>query len=284
VIFHHSIPALAAPLRNKSAVIPVLSAALAVSLVFYCLVGGVVSFYFGDHVRTASNLNWSTYVGALDPSHPRRVPGYATAVSVFVVLFPAFDVASAYPLNAITLGNNLFSLYRDPPAGSATHEADSNHVEADADSGKILLSCEVSVYDDSATLLRPLPYSSSIHAYLARRYRETVQRVTWHTAARKCFRLLASVPPILGAACVSDLGVIANYAGVSGFALAFVFPGLLALAAERCCVRCGVSAATPYSHPLTGTRARWASVSLGVFLMLYVLVNIGIHPYNADKI
>lgn len=39
---------------------------------------------------------------------------YCDLVSYFVVLFPALDVASAFPLNGITLGNNLmFAVYGD---------------------------------------------------------------------------------------------------------------------------------------------------------------------------
>ena len=42
---------------------------------------------------------------------------YCDFVSYFVVLFPALDVASAFPLNGITLGNNLMSaVYGDQMA------------------------------------------------------------------------------------------------------------------------------------------------------------------------
>jgi hypothetical protein len=39
------------------------------------------------------------------------VPVYAKLIALFVVIFPSIDVASAFPLNAVTLGNNLMSAY-----------------------------------------------------------------------------------------------------------------------------------------------------------------------------
>jgi hypothetical protein len=54
-------------------------------------------------------LNWQFYWGTLDAD--RNVPLYARCISTFVVLLPALDVASAFPLNAITLGNSLMSAY-----------------------------------------------------------------------------------------------------------------------------------------------------------------------------
>jgi hypothetical protein len=43
-------------------------------------------------------------------------------VSVYVMLFPAVDVVSAYPLNAITLGNNLLGA----AYGKRIHEVEKN--------------------------------------------------------------------------------------------------------------------------------------------------------------
>lgn len=36
--------------------------------------------------------------------------GFLRALALYILLFPALDVASAYPLNAITLGNNMLSM------------------------------------------------------------------------------------------------------------------------------------------------------------------------------
>ena len=39
----------------------------------------------------------------------------AESISTYVVVFPALDAASAYPLNAITLGNSLLNTFRNSP-------------------------------------------------------------------------------------------------------------------------------------------------------------------------
>jgi hypothetical protein len=216
-IFHHSVPALAEPLANKDDVIPVLSTTLVVCFVFYVLIGAVVSCYFVDHIRTASNLNWSTYVGYLGPSNSFQTPLWARFISSFVLLFPALDVASAYPLNAITLGNGLMSFYY----------TDSTQVDS-----------------------------------------------RWFPVVKTMFRLLAAIPPIIGAACVTDLGVITDYTGVTGFAIAFIFPSLLMLAAERRCRTQGLPSRTPYSHALTGAVMQYGTLAFGVFMTIYVTVHL----------
>lgn len=56
------------------------------------------------------NLNWSDFTwGITDPSSAANghLPLWARLLSFIVVIFPAIDVISVYPLIAITLGNNL---------------------------------------------------------------------------------------------------------------------------------------------------------------------------------
>lgn len=44
---------------------------------------------------------------------------------------------------------------------------------------------------------------------------------------RLIFRLLAALPPLIGAAIIRDLGAITNYTGMVAFLLCFIFPALL---------------------------------------------------------
>ncbi len=48
---------------------------------------------------------------------------FAKCVKSYVVLFPALDVASAFPLNAITLGNNLHHALYDSSGGGGKKPA-----------------------------------------------------------------------------------------------------------------------------------------------------------------
>lgn len=108
-IFHHSIPALSAPIEDKLMLPKVFGAALAICFIGYVLLASVVAEYFGPYALPSSNLNWEHYTGVLNEDG--SVPAYASIIAFFVILFPALDVASAFPLNAFSLGNNMMSSY-----------------------------------------------------------------------------------------------------------------------------------------------------------------------------
>merc|ERR1719223_786038 len=112
-IFHHSVPSLSEPVEDKSKLPFIFNTALIVACISYLAIGGVISTVMGDAIRPGSNLNWETYTGRECDQIPGTLvstaPLYAKLVSLFVVLFPALDVASAYPLNAFTLGNTLMT-------------------------------------------------------------------------------------------------------------------------------------------------------------------------------
>ena len=167
-IFHHSIPGLSASVRDKASLSRLFAAVFATVNAAYMLIGVTVALYFGGAVRSSANLNWTAY--AAGPAAWRE------ALSFFVVIFPALDVLSAFPLNGITLGNNMSAAF----------------------------------YGDAAAF-----------------------RLRSDRFAKTRWRLLAAVPPLLGAAAVRDLGVITEFAGTSGFLIAFFFPAVLYLAARR---------------------------------------------------
>ena len=217
-IFHHSIPSLAHPVRNKSSLGRVFSTALLISWAAYAGIGLVISVYFGEHTKVASNLNWRYYNGGgVGVGDGEEVPLFARLVSFFVVLFPAMDVASAYPLNAITLGNNLMS----------------------------------AVYGSA---LVPAMEKSRLH--------------------RTAFRLLAAVPPMLLALVESNLGEITDFTGLTGFAVAFVFPALLSMYSEQRLAALGLETKTRYSSRWTRRSAAVLTAAGGVFLVLFVAISL----------
>ncbi len=116
-IFHHSIPSLSHNVRDKSTLTSLYQTALIISMIAYIGVGAIVSLYFGNSTKSSSNLNWTRYL-ALIGNNGGEPSLFAHILSFFVVLFPAIDVASAYPLNAYTLGNNMMSAYY----GKDTHK------------------------------------------------------------------------------------------------------------------------------------------------------------------
>ena len=212
-IFHHSIPSISQPVKDKVQLGKIFTVSLTVCFVAYTTMAIVVCNYFGDDTLISSNLDWEFYWGKLTAN--REIPLYARCISSFVVLLPALDVASAFPLNAITLGNSLMSSY----------------------------------------------YGSEIH----------VLGVEETRRSRIIFRALAAVPPIFAASLVSDLGTITHFAGVSGFAVAFIFPSLLSIYSKKMLVNHGVPFKTHYSSWLTSTYISYLSIIVGLFLIVFVL-------------
>ena len=129
LIFHHSIPGLAHPVNDKTQLRPIFSYALVFSTVAYSLLGLTLGMAFGNNIEQSSNLNWNhfrggtgtftTYVDNTSSNNSNgqlvfefhHVAWWAKAISLYIVCFPALDVLSAYPLNAITLGNNMMGAF-----------------------------------------------------------------------------------------------------------------------------------------------------------------------------
>jgi amino acid permease len=105
--FTQSIPALSEPVADKTQLASIFRFTVLACLVGYTTIGVSVALAFGSSVEPSCNLNWLAYSGGRALGEP--VAYLAQAIRLYVVIFPALDVASAFPLMAITLGNNLFS-------------------------------------------------------------------------------------------------------------------------------------------------------------------------------
>lgn len=217
-IFHQALPDLSQPVADKSQLLKIFSSALVISMVAYSLVGVTVSWYFSDTTNVASNLNWLTFHGKYNEVSD-AIPVYARLISFFIVLFPAFDVASVFPLNAITLGNSLMGSY---------------------------FGAEVHLLEASALKTR-----------------------------REIFRLLAAMPPIIAAYLVRDLGAITDFAGLTGFAVAFIFPALLGYFSQKEMKEFGLTTKTQYSIPgISSQCCQVLTFALGIGLTIFVLTSI----------
>ena len=215
-IFHHSIPSISQPVKDKMQLGRIFTTTLVLCFVAYITMAIVIANYFGNETLISSNLDWEFYWGQLNSN--REIPLYARCISSFVVLLPALDVASAFPLNAITLGNSLMSAY----------------------------------------------YGSKIH----------VLGINESRRSRIIFRIIAAVPPLFAASLVSDLGTITHFAGVSGFAIAFIFPSLLAIFSRRLLTNHGLPYKTHYSCWLTSRPVCVLSIIIGLFLIIFVVTSL----------
>ena len=110
-IFHHSVPVLATPIARKDTLPSLFRSAFLVCAVAYGALGLIVALGFGAATNGQCNLDWAGYVGCVASGGSSVTANDASATAKFirfvVLIFPAVDVLSAYPLNAITLGNNL---------------------------------------------------------------------------------------------------------------------------------------------------------------------------------
>ena len=205
-IFHHSVPVLAAPVADKASLPSLFRSAFLVCCAAYGALGLIVALGFGSSISAQCNLNWQTYVGCVASkaggvgAGDAQLP--ALVVRFIILIFPALDVLSAYPLNAITLGNNLMAAC----LGEAALAAAPGGAGAGA----------------------PPPDAPWYLTTPSSRF-----------ATRVAFRLLAAVPPIAAGALSTSAGInldtILRWTGLIGVAIAFLIPSLLRAAALARC-------------------------------------------------
>jgi len=115
-VFHQGIPSISQPIKDKENLVYVFLAACSTCFVLYSIFSVSVIFYFGSDVEAPASLNWASFPG-FNKGDQNSV--WAKVIGHLVVLFPALDVCSTFPLNTITLTNNisfaLFGLSADDP-------------------------------------------------------------------------------------------------------------------------------------------------------------------------
>eukprot|EP00761_Pharyngomonas_kirbyi_P013833 gb/GECH01013862.1/.p1 GENE.gb/GECH01013862.1/~~gb/GECH01013862.1/.p1 ORF type:complete len:606 (+),score=81.08 gb/GECH01013862.1/:1-1818(+) len=170
-IMHHSAPGLSEPVTKKKRVGHMFYSVFITTFFGYSLLGLVLTLYYGKNISPTCSLNFSYYRGGA--AFGESKPWWAYIIQYIIVLFPAIDVCSAFPLNGVTLGNNLLAGFIGNP--------------------------------------------------------ETREK-RW---IRVLFRLLASIPPLIGASRVRQLDTILKYVGLSGFIIAFIYPAFLNMASSK---------------------------------------------------
>ncbi len=62
-IFHSTIPIIAQPMKNKSHLPTVFTAAICTTFMLYTILGVIVALYYGAKVSPTCTMNWVTYKG-----------------------------------------------------------------------------------------------------------------------------------------------------------------------------------------------------------------------------
>ncbi|GIQ87574.1 hypothetical protein KIPB_009640, partial [Kipferlia bialata] len=109
---HHSAPGLIKSMGDKQKANSIFASAFVTIAVIYIVLGAVCSLYFGTEMNPIATLNWIDYTGERPDGTP--CPWWARVLSYTVVLFPCCDLLSVFPLNGVTLGNNLTSIVYGP--------------------------------------------------------------------------------------------------------------------------------------------------------------------------
>jgi amino acid permease len=114
-IYHHSVPGLAHPVADKKKLSGIFRATIIFSTIAYAFIGIILASTFGASIEQSSNLNWKSFTGGTavvnESGEIVSIAWWAKAISIYVLCFPALDVISAFPLNAITLGNNMMGSF-----------------------------------------------------------------------------------------------------------------------------------------------------------------------------
>lgn len=118
-LFQHSVPGLIRPLStsHKKKIPTVFKYALATTSFIYIVSGWACVYYFGNELNQSVNLNFVGYTWGIEKpdtgSTMQHQFLYALAefMAMIVVIFPALDTLSVFPLIANTLGNNLNSAF-----------------------------------------------------------------------------------------------------------------------------------------------------------------------------
>lgn len=238
-VFHHSLPALSEIVADKKQLGWVFSTTLFICFVTYSLIGVTLSTYFGSSVQSSSNLNWAHFYHK-NSSIPLSI------VSNYIILFPAVDVMSAFPLYAVTFGNNMHAFFMtlNKVSEADCYTGSSNNSRSGSSSCGTLFCFQ--------------------HSHIAcntDRHRHRRQEVLW-------FRFLATIPPVIAACFIRDLGVLTKYMGITGFAIIFFYPVLLSHRSYWSLKEQGLNPRTYYTCMLTSNPFKVLLVVFGMFMIL----------------
>lgn len=119
-LFQHSVPGLLRPLaRTKKRKVPqIFQSALCTTGGIYIVLGVLALISLRSDIEQAINLNFVGFSWGI--SQDSLLYYLAKGASLLIVLFPAFDTISIFPLIANTLGNNLQAFAKFTPSGNVT--------------------------------------------------------------------------------------------------------------------------------------------------------------------
>uniref|UniRef100_T1GNW0 Amino acid transporter transmembrane domain-containing protein n=1 Tax=Megaselia scalaris TaxID=36166 RepID=T1GNW0_MEGSC len=103
---HHSLPSLIAPIANKQKIKFLMSMDYLLICLFYIFLAITGAFAFA-HIEELYTLNF------IPQSSDSSIGKFMEVIDYFLALFPVFTLSASYPVIAITLRNNLQTMFLD---------------------------------------------------------------------------------------------------------------------------------------------------------------------------
>ena len=207
-IFPHIVPGLIRPLapEDKKYVPRIFFFALVTTSAVYISIGCVCVIYFKESIEESVNLNFIGFASRLVDPGSFYEP-LISFLAMIVVMFPALDTLSVFPLIANTLGNNLNVAF--PVLRRLVRAAYNCRL------GRV------------TSLIRGDEINSEekVQESLVENKKARSQRVRKTTAI--LWRLVAATPPVICSHFVTALSTTLQFAGLCGIILALIIPALL---------------------------------------------------------
>lgn len=196
------------------------AASLFTTTSFYLILGTSAASFFGASTRSSVNLNFAGFTMGLDPiSTPKPMLLAVRLAAGIVVIFPALDTISVFPLIAATLGNNLWAV----TVGPKTIKWFARFLFKQED---ILFKARQ--YTNFASLPRCSLTRASSYGHLpSEEQKALIERSS--KLVTILWRLVAAIPPLVGSLVAEDLSFSLLLAGVAGVYVAFFAPSLMQL-------------------------------------------------------
>jgi len=226
-LFQHSVPGLLRPLKTQPELIRkaprVFGSSLLTTCSFYLLLGTSAASYFGADTKSSVNLNFANFsLGFREETTPRWGLKLLQIASSIVVIFPALDTISVFPLIANTLVNNLYAA-----TGPSFLKWMARHLA-------LLPRSRTRRYSDLGLADRKALLEEA----------SRISTMIW--------RMAAAIPPLIGSIWATDLSFSLLLSGIAGLYVAFFAPALLQLKSRDHTIFTGWYSPTVWTYPVLG--------------------------------
>jgi hypothetical protein len=118
--FHNVVPKVNQHLIKKRQAMSVYRYVILTLFYLLSFLGLIVASAFGTNIKPLCSLNWYQFTGNSDPENPEW---WSYPIKYVIVLFPALDVITVFPMTVINLADNLLCIlkYQSPDHAPAKY-------------------------------------------------------------------------------------------------------------------------------------------------------------------